>query len=395
MDRSLEPRRTASGTTGGGGASGWLVALLLVLVGVLVWRMLTGGPGPLHNPEAAPRAAAPRADLPPEEDAQIRLYRDSVPSVVHVTSALLAQDRISRDIFEIPRGAGSGFVWNDEGHIVTNNHVIAGAQRAHVTLYDGSSWSAWLVGKDEANDIAVLKIDAPADKLRPIPITTSADLQIGQNVFAIGDPFGFSATLTTGVISGLDREFDGGGDRTITGVIQTDAAINPGNSGGPLLDSAGRLIGMNTAIISPSGAYAGIGFAIPVDTINETVTVLIRGESVAKPWMGIAMFSDSIVEQAVESGLIDQRGVLVQHVYPDGPAAVAGLRGTRRGRRGEVMPGDLIVAINGQEIRLRDDLLSLIAKQQVGDTLTVTFIRDGRRQELEVTLQPMPLILEE
>ena len=388
MDRSLEPRRTVSGNTSGG-ASGWLVALLLVLVGVLVWRMLTGGPGPLHDPDAEPRAAAPRPDLPPEEEAQIRLYRDSVPSVVHVTSALLARDRISRDIFEIPRGAGSGFIWNDEGHIVTNNHVIAGAQRAHVTLYDGSSWSAWLVGQDEANDIAVLKIDAPTDKLRPIPISTSADLQIGQNVFAIGDPFGFSATLTTGVISGLDREFASGNNQTITGVIQTDAAINPGNSGGPLLDSAGRLIGMNTAIVSPSGAYAGIGFAIPVDTINETVTALIRGES---PWMGIAMFSDSIVEQAVESGLIDRMGVLVQEVYPEGPAAVAGLRGTRSGRRGEVIPGDLIVAIDGREIRLREDLVSLIQKQKAGDTLTVTFIREGRQQDVEVTLQPKPLL---
>ena len=390
MDRSLEPRRTASGDTSGG-ASGWLVALLLVLVGVLVWRMLTGGPGPLHDPDAAPRAAAPRLEFAPEEAAQIKLYRDSVPSVVHVTSALLAQDR-SQNIFEIPRGAGSGFIWNDDGHIVTNNHVIAGAARAHVTLYDGSSLSARLVGKDEANDIAVLKIDAPPDKLQPIPIGTSADLQIGQNVFAIGDPFGFSATLTTGVISGLDRQFAGGDNQTITGVIQTDAAINPGNSGGPLLDSAGRLIGMNTAIVSPSGAYAGIGFAIPVDTINETVTALIRGESVAKPWMGIVISSDSTVEQAVESGLIDQRGVLVQDVYREGPAAEAGLRGMRRGRLGGVIPGDLIVAVNGQEIRLREELLSFIRKRKVGETLTVTIIRDGQRIELPVTLEATPLL---
>jgi S1-C subfamily serine protease len=390
MDRSLEPRRTVSGNTSGG-ASGWLVALLLVLVGVLVWRMLTGGPGPLHDPDAEPRAAAPRIDFAPEEEAQIALYRNCVPSVVHVTSATLRQNLLGRDILEIPRGAGSGFIWNDDGHIVTNNHVIAGAQTAYVTLYDGSSLSARLVGRDAANDIAVLKIDAPTDKLRPIPIGTSADLQIGQNVFAIGDPFGFSATLTTGVISGLDREFPSASNQTITGVIQTDAAINPGNSGGPLLDSSGRLIGMNTAIISPSGAYAGIGFAIPVDTINETVTALIRGES-AKPWMGIVMFSDSNVEHAVESGLIDRRGVLVQEVYADGPAAAAGLRGTRRGRRGEVIPGDLIVAIDGQEIRLKDELLAFIRKRRVGETLTVTIIRDGQRIELPVTLQATPLL---
>jgi S1-C subfamily serine protease len=365
---------------------------LLVLVAVLAWRMLTGGPGPLHDPDAQPRAAAPRLDFPPEEEAQIKLYRDSVPSVVHVTSARLAQNPFSRDIFEIPRGAGSGFVWNDQGHIVTNNHVIEGAQRAHVTLYDGSSLPARLVGRDRANDIAVLKIDAPTDKLRPIPIGTSADLEIGQNVFAIGDPFGFSATLTKGLISGLDREFPTGNNQVLTGVIQTDAAINPGNSGGPLLDSAGRLIGMNTAIVSPSGAYAGIGFAIPVDTINETVTALVRGETVERPWLGISMFSDSIVEQAVESGLIDQTGALVQDVDPEGPAAKAGIQPTRRDPRIGVVPGDLIVAVNGRPVRKNEDLLSFIRQQKVGDTVSLTVLRASEARDVPVTLQAMPLL---
>jgi S1-C subfamily serine protease len=301
---------------------------------------------------------------------------------------------LSRDIFEIPRGAGSGFIWSDEGYIVTNNHVIAGAQRARVTLHDGSSWSARPVGRDRINDIAVLKIDAPAEKLAPIPIGTSADLEIGQNVFAIGDPFGFSATLTKGLISGLDREIPGQNNDKISGVIQTDAAINPGNSGGPLLDSSGRLIGMNTAIVSPSGAYAGIGFAIPVDTINETVTQLIRGEPTGRPWLGIGMESDSIVEQALESGVIDQQGVLVRDVYPGGPADEAGLLGHRRNDRGDVVPGDLIVAVNGEPVLRNADLQSIIRQQKVGEQITVTVLRDGETMDLPITLQAMPLFEE-
>ncbi|HUG90561.1 MAG TPA: trypsin-like peptidase domain-containing protein [Planctomycetaceae bacterium] len=391
MDRPVETRRAAAAESNGG-ASGWLVGLLVVLVGVLVWRMLTGGPGPLHDADAERRPAAPRGDFRPEEQAQIQLYRDAVPSVVHVTSALLAQHRLSRDVFEIPRGAGSGFIWNDQGHIVTNNHVIEGAHSAHVTLQDGSSLPARLVGRDRNNDIAVLKIDAPADTLRPIPVGTSADLQIGQNVFAIGDPFGFSATLTKGLISGLDREFPAGDGRKITGVIQTDAAINPGNSGGPLLDSAGRLIGMNTAIVSPSGAYAGIGFAVPVDTINDSVTQLIRGESVEPPWLGVGMFFDSEVEQAIENGLIDQQGVLVRQVYPGGPAAEAGIQPTRRGPRGGVVPGDLIVAIDGRPVRQTNELRSIIRGRRVGESVTLTLVREGERRDVEVRLQAAPFL---
>jgi S1-C subfamily serine protease len=391
MDRSLSGQRQTAGYSQNG-ASGWLVAILVILVGVLVWRMLTSGPGPLHDPDARQRAAAPRNDLWADEQAQIDLYREAVPSVVHVTSALLAQNRFSRDIFEIPRGAGSGFIWNEQGHIVTNNHVIEGAARAHVTLQDGSSWPARLVGRDRTNDIAVLKIDAPADKLRPIPVGESAQLQIGQTVFAIGDPFGFSATLTKGLISGLDREVSGENGQKITGVLQTDAAINPGNSGGPLLDSAGRLIGMNTAIISPSGAYAGIGFAVPVDTINEVATRLIRGETAARPALGIAIFSDSIVEQAVDNGIIEQPGALVQDVYPGGAAEEAGIQPTRRNQRGGVEPGDLIVAIDGQPVRRNSDLLDQLRQRQVGDTVTITVLRDGERRDIRVTLQPAPFI---
>jgi len=243
----------------------WLTGLLLILVLLLLFKEARTWFPDLYYKGAEPRAVTARGDLAEDEKGTISLFKAVSPSVVYITTMAVRQEFFSLRALEVPQGAGSGFVWNDNGYIVTNYHVIAEAQGARVTLADRSTWSAQLVGAEPDKDIAVLKIDAPKHLLPPIPLGTSSDLQVGQKVFAIGNPFGFDQTLTTGVISGLGREIESATHRLIQGVIQTDAAINPGNSGGPLLDSAGRVIGINTAIVSPSGAYAGIGFAVPVD----------------------------------------------------------------------------------------------------------------------------------
>src|SRR5262245_59851892 len=227
--------------------------------------------GQLRNPNAAPRTITPRGALNAEERATIALFRQASPSVVYITTVARQRDFFSLNIAEIPQGSGSGFIWDQEGHIITNFHVIQGASGDKVTLADHSVWDAQLVGVAPDHDLAVLSIKAPKNQLRPLALGTSADLEVGQSVFAIGNPFGLDQTLTTGIISALGREINATTGRTIAGVIQTDAAINPGNSGGPLLDSAGRLIGVNTAIFSPSGSYSGIGFAVPVDTVNRIV----------------------------------------------------------------------------------------------------------------------------
>jgi S1-C subfamily serine protease len=221
------------------------------------------------------RPVTARGDLMPFEQSIIDIHKKSAPSVVHITSLTVRRDA-SRNVYQVPEGTGSGIVWDKKGHIVTNYHVIRGANAAKVTLADGSEWSANLVDIAPEKDIAVLSIDAGKDKLTPIDIGSSNNLQVGQIVFAIGNPFGLDHTLTMGIISALHREIESQAREEIKDVIQTDAAINPGNSGGPLIDSAGRLIGINTAIYSPSGASAGIGFAIPVDEVNQTVTKLIN-----------------------------------------------------------------------------------------------------------------------
>ncbi|MBZ0121385.1 MAG: trypsin-like peptidase domain-containing protein, partial [Sandaracinaceae bacterium] len=235
--------------------------------GVLLWTTRNNTPVAAGEPMPAPVVVTPRGDLSDAEQATVQLFENAAPSVVYITALSVRADYLRRNLLEIPEGTGSGFLWDDRGHVVTNFHVIRGADGARVTLADHSTWPAELVGVAAEKDIAVLRIRAPREVLRALPIGASHDLQVGQHVFAIGNPFGLDHTLSTGVISGLEREIMSVGNRPIQGVIQTDAAINPGNSGGPLLDSAGRLIGMNTSIVSPSGSSAGIGFAVPVDTI--------------------------------------------------------------------------------------------------------------------------------
>ena len=243
---------------------------------------------------------------------------------------------LSLNVMEIPRGTGTGFVWDKQGHVVTNFHVIEDADTVHVALADHSTWQAKLVGVSPEKDVAVLKIDAPQDKLQPLPVGTSHDLQVGQNVFAIGNPFGLDQTLTTGVISALGREINSRTGRPIKDVIQTDAAINPGNSGGPLLDSEGRLVGVTTAIFSPSGAYAGIGFAIPVHVVSWAVPELIAHGKIIRPGLAISVAPDGWTRW------IGVEGVLVLSVEPNSLAAAAGLRPTRRDQFGYIYLGDII-----------------------------------------------------
>lgn len=328
-----------------------------------------------------PRVIVPRGDLAEDEQATIALFAAASPEVVHIRTNILAQDRFSRNILEIPQGAGTGFLWDEQGHVVTNFHVIEEADSARVELSDHSSWQAELVGVSPAHDMAVLKIDAPVEKLRPVMVGSSNDLQVGQKVFAIGNPFGLDQTLTTGIISALGRRIKSRSGLPIEGVIQTDAAINPGNSGGPLLDSAGRLIGMTTAIVSPSGGYAGIGFAIPVDTIGWGVPELIENGKIARATLAIEVAPDSWNE---DLGLT---GVLVLDVQSGSSAEEAGLRPTRRGARGAIELGDIITGVNGQRIESTNELLSALEKHRRAGEVKLQVQRGNRNVDVPVRLE--------
>jgi S1-C subfamily serine protease len=364
----------------------WPGLVLLVLAAVLVWRVwapwVNQPPG--IDPTAVPRVVIPRGDLAADEQSTTALFKLVSPSVVHITTLAVRQHSFTLDLWQIPQGTGSGFLWDQDGRIVTNYHVVQGADAAQVTLADHSSWPARLVGAYPDKDLAVLIIDAPRGRLQPIPLGTASDLQVGQKVFAIGNPFGLDQSLTTGVVSALGREIESVTRRTIKDMIQTDAAINPGNSGGPLLDSAGRLIGVNTAIFSPSGAYAGIGFAIPADEVNRVVPQLIRQGKITRPGFGVQVAPDQLGR---ELGL---PGVLIISVQPDGPAAAAGLRPTRRDDTGRLQLGDVIVAINDTPVQTVDDLLEALEKSPIGTPVPVTILRDGQQQTVTVMLQAIP-----
>ena len=353
-----------------------LVGAVVVLGSFYLFRSLK---------QALPLSGSPRqinstAGLDTEELSMITLFENAQASVVYITSSSVERDFVSMNLFEIPQGAGSGFVWNAQGYIVTNFHVIQNAEVARVTLHDQSTHQARLVGIEPDKDIAVLKIDAPPASLAPIAIGTSKDLRVGQRVFAIGNPFGFDHTLTTGVISGLGREIQSVTNRPIYGVIQTDAAINPGNSGGPLLDSSGRLIGMNTAIVSPSGAYSGIGFAVPVDTINRIVPQLIKSGSVKRPGLGIRVIESDLARR---QGVI---GAIIANVLPGSPADEAGLEGVHRTEDGSIEIGDVITQIDGQSVSDGNDLLRVLDEHAPGDAVALTINRRGELREERITL---------
>ncbi|HFB99844.1 MAG TPA: PDZ domain-containing protein [Phaeodactylibacter sp.] len=323
-----------------------------------------------------------RKGLSANELSTIKLFQETSPSVAFITTSNVRRDYWSRNVHEIPRGTGSGFVWDKDGHIITNFHVINGADRAEVTLADQSTWSASLVGYAPEKDLAVLKIEAPSKQLKPISVGTSDDLLVGQSVFAIGDPFGFDQTLTTGVISALGREIKGVDGSAIKDAIQTDAAINPGNSGGPLLDSRGNLIGVNTSIYSPSGAYAGIGFSIPVDAVSWVVPELIKYGKILRPTLGIEMAPERWMQRW---GL---EGILVTNVIKGGGAEKAGLQPTYRDKNGRIQLGDIITAIDGSAIKSRNDLRLILENYKPKDKVTLTILRE--KKEMKV-----PLILDE
>jgi S1-C subfamily serine protease len=361
-----------------------LLPLLVLLVALGALWLWWYGPWPASdlNPNAEPRPVTPRGELSEEERTNIEIYERGSPCLVQVTNLAERSGLFGLNAQEVPHGVGSGFVWDKDGHIVTNYHVVEGADAARITLADHSTYDAHHIHAYPEEDIAVLWIRAPKRKLHPVPIGTSHDLKVGQIVYALGDPFGLDQTMTNGIVSALNREITSPGGGLVPGAIQTSAAINPGNSGGPLLDSAGRLIGMNTAIVSPSGTFAGIGFAIPVDDVSWVVPQLIRHGKADRPQLGVQLASDQLARQ-----LGVKEGVLIVKVTPDSPAASAGLRGTRRDASGDVHVGDVIIAVDGQPVRNAADLYEALKNHQAGDTVTVTIIREGTRQDVPVTLQ--------
>jgi S1-C subfamily serine protease len=354
---------------------------VIAFLAVLLFRPSLDGW--LIQREAVPRAVTPRGDLAADEQTTIAIFETVSPSVVFITTTEQSVSPWTRDLTEVRRGTGSGFVWDDRRHIVTNWHVVADVSAAWVRLADQRSFRAELIGKSPAHDLAVLRISGVWQAPRPVAIGRSADLRVGQKVLAIGNPFGFDYSLTTGVVSALDRTIYNERSGEIRGLIQTDAAINPGNSGGPLIDSAGRLIGINTAIFSTSGTFAGIGFAVPVDTINRVVPELIARGRYVRPRIGIRgddVLSRPLLEQ------LGVQGVLVLGVIPGSPAEAAGLLETGIAATGEISPGDVIEQLDGEPLRSMADLIDALERYQVGDRVRLQVFRDGRRIEVPVGL---------
>ncbi|MCS7304981.1 MAG: trypsin-like peptidase domain-containing protein [Thermoguttaceae bacterium] len=393
-------------------AVGWLglgVGIGMVLMGWAVWTMREKPVAaqevpPLGFPAPPPVGAAAKqqdqipnleespelAELTPEERVHVWVYELCNRSVVHITTKSIREGALLLFAVEIPaEGEGSGVVLDRRGHILTNCHVVEGAQEIQVTLFNGKSYPGRLVGQDRVTDVAVLRIDAPPEELFPVMFGDSNRLRVGQRVYAIGNPFGFERTLTTGIISSLNRTLPSRSQaRTIKNVIQIDAAINPGNSGGPLLDTRGRMIGMNTAIASRTGESAGVGFAIPVNTIARVVPQLIEHGRVRRPDVGILRVYQT------------DRGLLVAALAPGGAAEKAGIRGPQvirqRRRQGPLVyeyttidrsAADLIVGVDGQKIKNADDFLSLIESKQPGDVVTLNVLRQGRLIEVPVRLE--------
>lgn len=326
-----------------------------------------------------------------EEDNNIEIYRKSAPGVVNITSTVMAWNFYQG---LVPRaGAGSGSIIDSRGYILTNNHVIKDARRIEVTLSDGSKWNGKLVGTDPYNDLAIVRIDAPSERIHALPLGSSKDLQVGQKVIAIGNPFGLQQTLTTGIISSLDRSIPAEGGRLMEDLIQTDAAINPGNSGGPLLDSEGKIIGINTAIFSPSGGSIGIGFAIPIDTAKRIIPEIIKKGYVSYPWLGVNLFP-LLPGLARELELKTERGVMIVEVVSDGPAEKAGLRGGNRmisvGNSSFPVGGDVVVAFEGKAVKSPGELVRLLIRHRPGDRVTLRILREGLFKELPVILGERP-----
>lgn len=366
------------------GSFPFMALLAGVVAGLLLFFLVTVL---MPSDSEAPRAVTPRGDLTSEEKTTIEIFERVAPSVVFITT----RRRLQRSFFraratEKIQGSGTGFVWDDEGHIVTNFHVLQGGNKFEVILQNQTRFDAEFVGGYADQDLAVLKVSAPKSSLNPIPLGTVKDLKVGQKVLAIGNPFGWDQTLTTGVISALNRTIQSVTRREIEGVIQTDAAINPGNSGGPLIDSAGRIIGVNTQIYTPSGSNVGIGFAIPVDTVNRVVPQLIAKGEYDRPGLGIRIMpqNDAFLRQYGLSG------VMVYEASRGEAARDAGLRGVEFSRDGYMSKlGDIIVKIENEAVTQLNDLHRILERYQVGDTIRMTIMRDSKQQQVQVTLQSL------
>ncbi|MBL8843891.1 MAG: trypsin-like peptidase domain-containing protein [Planctomycetes bacterium] len=368
----------------------WRAAVLVALAGLAVWKFTGNQGGSLLDPDAQPRRVSPRGDLEAGERATIELFERASPSVVFIRNVAVEIDSSTLIATETREGTGSGFVWDEQGHVVTNYHVIHASKELEVTFANHESYRARVVGHEVEKDLAVLQVDAPPELFKPLAVGTSNDLRVGQNVYAIGNPFGLDQTLTAGIISGLGREMPakyeeyGRGQRLLTDLIQTQAPINPGNSGGPLLDSGGRLIGMNTAIVSPSGASAGIGFAIPVDTINRVITEILRYGQASRPSLGVLIAKDFL------TAVYDVRGVVVTGVVKGSGAEAAGLRGETLPRNGRPTPrNDIIVGVEGTPISNSNDLFRALTHHEVGDKVKLDVVRNGQPLRVEVELKDL------
>ena len=321
-----------------------------------------------------------------DEANNIEVFKRTSPSVVNITNARLVRSYYSLNPQEVPQGSGTGFIWDEQGHVVTNYHVVQQADRVLVTLQDGSTYDARPVGLDPSRDLAVLRINAEDQELVPVQPGDSSLLEVGRKVIAIGNPFGLDTTMTVGVVSALGREIASVNRRKINDVIQTDAAINPGNSGGPLLNSLGQLIGVNTAIYSPSGGSSGIGFAIPVNTVKRVVPELIQYGRVQTPILGITR----IPQPDYYRQLWGIDGVIVLDTLEGSGPAQQGMRGLTRVDRGQIRLGDVIVEVEGEPIYDEDDLAEIIEQRRPGDVVTVRTLRDNRLLEYEIELQAPP-----
>jgi S1-C subfamily serine protease len=367
------------------GAAVGVVALLAALLGDRPewWR----GEEPFTRARDLQAAVA----LTPDEEINIRVYRAASPAVVNITTIAMAYDFF---LNPVPKeGAGSGAIIDRSGHILTNFHVIDTARRLEVTLADGSKWPAQAVGADPSNDLAVIKIDAPGEKLTALPLGDSSKLVVGQKVLVIGNPFGLDRTLTVGIVSSIGRSIRADNGRQIRGIIQTDAAINPGNSGGPVLNSSGEVIGVSTAIFSPSGGSVGVGFAVPINTAKRIIPELIKRGYVARPYLGIAGHEiDRALVQALR--LPVSEGIMVVEVTPGSPAHRAGIRGGDRavqvGNMIVRVGGDIIIEVDQMKVRTFEELSDFIDAKQPGDTVAITLNRQGKSNVVEVRLRERP-----
>lgn len=324
------------------------------------------------------------AELLPVEKQTIHIYHETVPSVVNVSNIRVA-DSFFYGKVEVPQGAGTGFIWDQNGHIVTNFHVVQGGNNFVITFHnDKNQYKAKVVGIAPKKDIAVLKLEKMPRQLKPITVGSSKSLLVGQIAMAIGNPFGLDHSISKGIISALGRKIDGIGGVKIHDIIQTDAAINQGNSGGPLLNSKGELIGVNTMIVSTSGSSAGLGFAVPVDTVKRIVPQLIEHGKVIRPGLGIGL-----LDERMKQRYVGKKGAAISFVDPDGAAGKAGLKGMMKDNYGRIYLGDVILKINGKEVNNLDDIYYELDRYKIGDTVEIEYLRDEKKKKTSVTLQQL------